>query len=151
MRFFCIFTQKAYFCTKILLHEKNKLIEARKNRDYSQEYMAVKLEMNPSSYCRKEKGEIKISTIEWEKIAKLFKVPIEDIFEADESMIFIFNDSSSGVGNGIGNTVTNYTIPQSVWDLQKKYIEKLEEELRNKNEECRLLKEKIGLLKGNSK
>ena len=53
-------------------------------------------------------------------------------------MILIFNDNSSGNGN----IVTNYTLPQSILDSQKKYIEKLEEEVRT-------LKEKIQLLTNN--
>ena len=120
-----------------LMIKKNKLIEARNNRGYAQEFMAGTLKIDVSSYSRKENGIIKITNHEWQKLAKELEMPIEDIYESDERMIFVFNDHSTGNGN----IVTNYTIPQSVLDTQKKYIEKLEEEIR-------LLKEEISLMKG---
>ena len=123
-----------------IMIKKNKLIEARNNRGYSQEAMAACIGKNVSSYYRKENGEIKISHQEWQILAKELDVPLEDIYESDESMIFVFNDNASGIGNGIGNTITNYTIPQSVWETQKKYIEKLEEETQRLKEEIHLLK-----------
>ena len=97
--------------------------------------MSTVLSMDVSCYNRREKGQIKISNSEWQKLAEILNVPLEDIYESDESIIFIFNDNASGNGN----IVTNYTIPQSIWDLQKKYIEKLEEEIRNLKEEIRLV------------
>ena len=58
-------------------------------------------------------------------------------------MIMIYNDNSSGNGNsngnGNGNIITNYTLPQSILDSQKKYIEKLEEEIRDLKEQIRQL------------
>ena len=71
--------------------KKNKLIEARKNKDYSQECMADFLKISTSSYCRKENGILKIANYEWKKLAEYLEVSIEDIYEADENMIFIFN------------------------------------------------------------
>ena len=120
--------------------KKNKLIEARNKRGYSQECMATFLEMDTSSYGRKENGKIKISGHEWQKIAAYLEIPLEDIYESDENMFVIFNDNSSGVGNVIGTNVTNYAIPQSMWENQKKYIEKLEEENNNLKEELQRFK-----------
>jgi hypothetical protein len=101
--------------------------------------MAGTLCIDVSCYNRREKGQIKISNQEWQKLAEILEVPLENIYESEESAIFIYNDNNS-FGNG--NIVTNYTIPQSVLDSQKKYIEKLEEEVRNLKEEIRLLKPK---------
>ena len=72
-------------------------------------------------------------------MADILKVPLEDIYESEESMILIFNDNSSGNSNGNGNIVTSYTLPQSVLDSQKKYIEKLEEENLKLKEQIRQL------------
>ena len=110
--------------------KKNKLIETRNQRGYSQDYLAGALDIDVSSYSRKETGKIKIFDNEWQILAEKLDVPIEDIYEPDEGMIFVFNDQSTGNGN----IVTNYTIPQSILDAQKKYIEKLEEENRNLKE-----------------
>ena len=118
---------------------KHRLIETRKRIGYSQEYLSSVLGMDISSYSRRENGQIKISNKEWQKISEILEVPLDDIYESEDSVILIFNDNSSGNGN----VVTNYTIPQTMLDSQKKYIEKLEEEVRS-------LKEKIHLLNNNT-
>jgi len=117
--------------------QKNKLKTIRNNKGYSQECMAAFLKIDKSSYSRKENGEIRINNYEWEKLSEVLEVPVEDIYESEDSMIFIFNDNSTGNGN----IVTNYTIPQSILESQKKYIEKLEEENRNLKEEIIRLKQ----------
>ena len=61
--------------------EKIKLLEARKARGFSQNYMAEKLFMDISSYCRRETGQIKIHITEWEKLSKILGVPVSEIFE----------------------------------------------------------------------
>jgi len=117
---------------------KHRLIEARKRSGYTQDYISGILGMDVSGYSRRENGQIRISSREWKKLSEALEVPLEDIYEAEDGMIFIFNDNSSGNGN----IVTNYTIPQSLWESQKKYIEKLEEQIRSLKEENRLLKAK---------
>ena len=104
---------------------KNKLIETRKRRGYSQEYMANLLCMDVSNYNRRESGQIKISAEQWQKLAKELKVPLEDIYESDDNMIFIFNDNK---GNYCGN-VTTYSMPQEVLDMYQKHISTLEQEI----------------------
>ena len=123
--------------------KKNKLIEARNKRGYSQDYLAGALDIDVSNYSRKENGKINISRNEWKILAEKLEIPMEDIYESDESMIFIFNDNSSGNGN----IVTNYTIPQSIWETQKKYIERLEEENRSLKVETGVLKERLNQTK----
>ena len=123
--------------------KKNKLIEVRNSKNYSQDYLAATLGICVSSYSRKEQGIIRVTDKEWQKLSEVLEVPLEDIYESDESMIFIFNDNSTGNGN----IVTNYTMPQSIWETQKKYIEKLEEENQNLKEEIRMLKEEIASLR----
>jgi len=104
---------------------KNKLIETRKRRGYSQEYMANLLCMDVSNYNRRESGQIKISAEQWQKLAKELKVPLEDIYETDEHQIFIFNDNPTNCGN----IVTNYQMPQEVLDMYQKHISALEQEI----------------------
>ena len=106
--------------------EKIKLTEARKRKGFSQSLIAEQLCMDVSNYNRREKGQAKITAKEWQKLAEILEVPLEDIYESEESQIFIFNDQSSGNGN----IVNNYNIPFSIWETQKKYIDKLEEELQ---------------------
>ena len=104
---------------------KSKLIKARNRRGVSQEYLANILNMDVSNYNRRESGQIKISAEQWKVLAKELDVPLEDIYEADENLIFIFNDNSTGNGN----IVTNYSLPQDILDMYKKHINVLEQEI----------------------
>ena len=124
---------------------KSRLIDARKRKGYKQDYISSTMGMDISSYSRRESGEVKISNKEWIKLSEILETPLEEIYESEDNMILIFNDNSSG-NNSSGNIVTNYTLPQSVLDSQRKYIEMLEEEVRNYKEEVRNLKEKIRTL-----
>lgn len=135
MRFHCDFSQKLYLYAKLLKMEKTKLIEVRKRKNMSQEKMADILCIDVSNYNRREKGIAKISMHEWQKIAEILETPIEEIYETDENMVFIFNDNEHATGNIVNNN--NYNIPLSVWETQKKYIEKLEAEIE-------MLKAKVG-------
>lgn len=106
--------------------EKTKLIEARKSKGLSQNFLAEKLCVTVSNYNRRERGQTKISADEWQKIAKVLEVPLEDIYDPEESQVFIFNDNATGNVN----SVINYNIPLSMWETQKKYIEKLAQEIQ---------------------
>lgn len=117
--------------------EKQKLIATRKSRGFSQEKMAQLLHIDVSNYNRREKGQAKITANEWEKLSVLLNVSVEDIFENEESMIFVCRDNETG--NNQGNNQI-YTIPEFLLENQRKYIAKLEEEntaLKKKLEEIK--------------
>ncbi len=82
--------------------------------------------MDVSNYSRKVKGTVKVRSDEWEKLAKLLDVPVEDIYQSDESQYFICKDNAKG--NYQGNNHI-YAIPEHFIDMQRKYIEKLELEI----------------------
>ena len=112
--------------------EKIKLIQARTKRGLTQQKMAQALCIDVSNYNRREKGQIKISNTEWEKMSKILDIPIKDIYESEDSMVFICRDNATG--NYQGNNHI-YSIPEYLLENQKKYIEKLEaenKELKNK-------------------
>lgn len=114
--------------------EKTKLILKRTERGFTQQQMAIKLNMDVSNYNRREKGQIKITNDEWEKLSKILDSSIEEIYEFEESNFFVFRDQS--IGNYLG-TNHFYAIPEHLLDSQRKYIQKLEEEnkfLRNDKE-----------------
>lgn len=101
--------------------KKNKLIQLRKQKGYTQEYMASSLFMDVSSYNRREKGLINISEKEWDKIAIILDVSKEEIYENgihDEKIIDEKSDYE----------FLNFL--KSAWETQKKYIHKLEEEIK---------------------
>lgn len=119
---------------------KEKLIELRIAKGYSQKQIAEKLFMDVSTYSRREKGQIKISNQEWIKLSQILETPLETIFESEEGMTFIYNDNSSG---NSGNHF--YSIPQFIMDNQRKYIEKLEEENQALKIENERLQSKDGI------
>jgi len=84
--------------------------------------------MDVSNYNGREKGKSKITSNEWEKLAKIVEVPIEAIFENDDSMVFICRDNATGNYQG-NNSI--YSIPEFMLESQRKYILKLEEENKN--------------------
>lgn len=104
---------------------KSKLIQTRNKKDFSQQYMAENMHMDVSNYNRRESGQAKINQQEWEKLSQILQVPIEDIYESEESNFFVFKDSS--IGNYLG-TNHIYSIPEYFLENQRKYIQKLEEE-----------------------
>ncbi|KFE97287.1 hypothetical protein IX38_20805 [Chryseobacterium luteum] len=109
---------------------KTKLQETRLKKGLSQEQIADMLGMTQSNYSRKESGSSKISKQEWEKLSKTLDVPVDEIFENEESHIFIFQDNSTGNYSGTNNI---HSIPKHIEQLletQRKYIEKLEEEIK---------------------
>jgi transcriptional regulator with XRE-family HTH domain len=73
---------------------KQKLIDARKNKSFSQQKMADALSMTVANYNRRENGSTKISTENWQKLADILETPLEKIYEAEESQVFIFNDNA---------------------------------------------------------
>ncbi len=108
---------------------KNKLQKARLNKGLSQEQMADLIGMTQSSYCRREKGKISISNIEWDKIAKVLDLKKDAIYEGDEQPTNKPNINSSIVhDNKITEVVLQYI------ELLKTENSKLKEKFKkNKN------------------
>jgi transcriptional regulator with XRE-family HTH domain len=107
--------------------EKLKLIELRKSKGFSQNQIAERLNMDVSNYCRRENGRSKIHIREWENLSKIFEVPLEDIYEADDSQVLICKDNATG--NNLGGTSNIYSVPEALLETQQKYIKKLEDEI----------------------
>ena len=108
--------------------EKRKLIETRKAKKLSQTTVAEKLCMDVSNYSRREKGQVKISFNEWEKLSDILQEPIENIYESEDSQVFICRDSSTVHYQGTNHI---YSIPEYFLEIQHKYIKMLEKEIRD--------------------
>jgi transcriptional regulator with XRE-family HTH domain len=134
-----LFVNFAYFRKKIRRMVKEKLIELRKAKGLSQNDVAEKLCMDVSSYSRRENGQIKINHREWEKLAKMLEVPVNEIFESDEAPIFICKDNAAGNYMGTNHI---YSVPDYLLETQRKYIDYLEQLNKNLREENNRLKKK---------
>lgn len=118
------------------MQEKLKVL--RKQRGFSQVKMAKILSTDPSNYSRKERGEIKIHDEEWQKLADALEVPVEDIKNDDAKFSFQFDNST--FHDHSGSNITYSNIPDFFLETQKKYIERLESENQQLQEEIAVLK-----------
>jgi len=84
--------------------------------------------MDVSSYNRRERGQVKISLQEWEKLADILDVPLDEIYESEDNQVFICKDSSTVhyLNQGTNNI---YSIPEHLLETQRKYIEMLEKKV----------------------
>lgn len=125
--------------------QKEKLRIIRKQKGYTQKQVADFISTDVSNYSRKESGDVRIISDEWEKIASFLEVPVEEIYEDEEAKIVInndhpvFNDKSA---NAINSQNNFDNIPGIVIENLQGYITLLKEE----NE--RLKEELKGLLRG---
>lgn len=129
--------------------QKEKLRTVRKRKGFTQQQIADAIATDVSNYSRKESGSVKIMHHEWEKIAKLLDVPVEEIYEEEEAKIIVenpvFNDSpganfgnngrsandSPGTNFGDNGTSTNISNELSIEVIKslQEYIGLLKEEI----------------------
>ncbi len=113
--------------------EKTKLKKLRLQKGITQQQMADCLPTDKSNYSKKENGYIKITDMEWEKLAQKLACEVEDIYEKEEKSVYI-NSNLNNVGdNNVYNPINEVTL---------KYIAKLEEENASLKEEIKRLKER---------
>jgi len=82
--------------------------------------------MDASCYNRREKGQARITPHEWEKLADILDVPVDEIYEPDDNQVFICKDNATGNYQGTNNI---YSVPEHLLETQRKYIEMLEKEI----------------------
>ena len=118
----------AYICANFNFSfmEKTKLQEVRTQKGFTQRQIADLLCMDVANYNRREKGAVKPSISEWEKLAKILETPLEDIYEESENQVVICNNTASVNYQG---TTTIHPVPEFLLATQQKYIEKLEAEI----------------------
>ena len=117
---------------------KNKLIKARKDKEYTQESIAKILHMTQSQYHRREKGEIKISDEEWERMAKVLNTSVEDIKEDDRANIHHVNNYDNNSGNYSASNNYFYNIPYFLFQNQQEYINLLKKEIHELKERIKI-------------
>lgn len=125
--------------------QKEKLRAIRKKKGYTQQQIADIIATDVSNYSRKENGDVKIIKEEWEKIANFLQIPMEEIYEDDESKVVVNNENNStGENSGLHSNLYNnyYSIPNSIIENLQDYINILKEENKNLKEELKTSKEK---------
>lgn len=110
---------------------KEKLVKARHNKKFSQEDMSQYLNISQTQYSRKENGMVSVSHEEWERIAKLLDVSVEEIKEDNEKNIaqHFENVTGSYTGSYIRSNNNYCNVPEFLLTTQQKYVDFLEEKI----------------------
>ena len=91
---------------------KQKLINARKERNLTQNELAIMVGMSQSQYQRREQGEIRVSEDEWGRIAKNLQKEVEDIKEEDP--VTTINNFDNNSGSYFASNNYFYNIPEFI-------------------------------------
>lgn len=78
----------------------SKIRKLRNEKEYSQEYMAQKLNISPATYSKWERGETDLTINQLEKVAKVFEVGVVELMDSGVAQIINLKDSHQ-------NTVVN--------------------------------------------
>lgn len=112
---------------------KEKLKQTRINKKFPQQDMAKHLNISQPHYLRKEKGEIEIRDEEWERMAKLLDVEVDDIKETDneKSINQTFENVTDITNSYIGSHNVYCNIPEYILQNQQEYIGILKKEIED--------------------
>ncbi|WP_395043539.1 helix-turn-helix domain-containing protein [Flavobacterium sp.] len=101
-----------------------KIKEIRKNRGFSHEYMAHKLNMSQPAYSKIEKNETVLSVDRLFKIAEILETPINEILEISSNTVYNQN-------NHDGATFIGHQQVQNLYhETNEKFIQSLKDEIQ---------------------
>jgi len=107
----------------------NKIKKLRELHNYTQEYMAIELEMTQAGYSKIETGDTDVPFSRLENIAKILDVKVTDLINFDEKVLLNYGNVGTNEGNG---TVNNYRDDEMIKKLEQQYearITSLEKEI----------------------
>ncbi len=114
----------------------HRIKKIRELRNFSQQYMAEKLEITQQNYSKMETGEIDFPVSRLQSLAKILEIKPEEIFMFDEKALFnnhfwTFSDNANAVG-----------IQQGISENERKQYEARIIDLKQENERLHKLLEK---------
>ena len=113
----------------------NKIKNIRELKNFTQEYMADKLEISQAAYSKLEKGDFKISQDKLNKIAEILDVNLEDIKDFDNKRILNSYNSIKGNNSNITYSNQDIILIRKLYgdkiNLLEKLVQKQEEEIKN--------------------
>ena len=114
----------------------NKIKNIRELKNFTQEYMAEKLDISQAAYSKMEKGDTKISQDKLNKIAEILEVNPDDITDFYNKKVLNSFNNVKGSNNGIitYNEKDMILIRQLYEDkitLLEKLLQKSEEEVKH--------------------
>jgi len=124
----------------------DKIKYMRKDKGFSQEEIARKLDMSANGYGGIERGEVDIKLSRLEQISELFDIELSQLLQKEHN-IFNFTDTSTQNHCNIGPRSASDEALQVENDKLKLIIEKLEFTISSQQQEVNYLKEIIALMK----
>ncbi len=103
-----------------------KIKKLRELKNYTQEFMADKLDMTQPSYSKIETGETDISYSKLEKIAEVLQLRPEDIVAFNEHMVF--NVMHNQTVNGVHGP-NHFFISEEIKKLHEEQVNSLKTEI----------------------
>ncbi|MBL3548138.1 helix-turn-helix transcriptional regulator [Chryseobacterium sp. KMC2] len=122
----------------------NKIKNIRELKNFTQEYMAEKLDISQAAYSKLEKGDIKVSSDKLSQIAKILDVNPEDITAFDSQKYF--NSFNNVKGSNNGSIIIGADETELIKKLYEDKISLLEKLLSNTEKELENYKTKYGEL-----
>ena len=119
---------------------KDKLKKTRTEKGFSQQDVAKYLNINQTGYSRKENGTIPVTDDEWERLANLLNVEVDDIKEDDSQKSINQNFEGITDSNYIGSNNVYYNVPEFILNSLNDYIDILKKENQQLKEEIDQLK-----------
>lgn len=122
----------------------NKIKNIRELKNFTQEYMAERLDISQAAYSKLEKGDIKVSAEKLSQIAKVLEVNPEEIVSFDSQKYF--NSFNNVKGNNNGSIIIGTDETQLIRQLYDDKIALLEKLLEKTEQELIKYKNKFGEL-----
>ncbi|WP_281234029.1 helix-turn-helix transcriptional regulator [Flavobacterium gelatinilyticum] len=119
---------------------KQKIKSIRELKNYTQEYMADKLEISQAAYSKIEKGPTDLSLRKLEKIASIFDVPMENIIQFENHFV-----QEKTNNEDLKNKIDNEADVKKITGLYKDKIMLLEKLLSKTDSELKRYRDKFGI------
>lgn len=110
----------------------SKIRKIREIRNYSQDYIAQKLNISTKAYSKIENEDTKLSVDRLYELAKILEVKAEDLLNFDEKTIF-YNINNHHNGDGV--VLNKKTVSDQEREVFKVHIKHLEDEIHFLREE----------------
>ena len=121
---------------------REKIKQKRKERGYSQDYMANQLGITTSAYSKIERGETRIDIDRLKQLSETLETDVIDLL-SDENVVIAYNGDHSV--NGYHATQTNHIDEdqRKDWNRMFEHLEGEVTTLRQKNDQLLKLVEKL--------
>jgi transcriptional regulator with XRE-family HTH domain len=113
----------------------NKIKKIRELKNYTQEYMAERLEMTQAGYSKIERDESDISFTKLNTISDILEVKLEDLISFDEK--YVFNIMNNQIG------IKDLNLPSALSAQERKLFEDQIQSLKDEVTFLRSIVEKL--------